>query len=162
MSQAEQGLILRPMSLADVPAVYEIDARSYTLPWSERAYRYEISQNSSARLWVAELPGEQGDLLVVGMVVTWIILDEAHIGTIATHPQYRRRGVAQALMRQALRDARQQGAQQALLEVRRSNLAAQALYHKLGFKITGVRPRYYQDNQEDALLMNLQTLEAFE
>lgn len=163
MSQAEQaGPRVRPMTQEDVDAVYDIDVRSYALPWSVRAYRYELSQNANARLWVAELPDERSRPRVVGMVVTWIILDEAHIGTIATHPDYRRRGVAEALMRQALRDAARQGAVQALLEVRRGNLPAQALYTKFGFKQTGVRPRYYQDNQEDAFLMTLDPLEEQE
>lgn len=153
---------VRPMTAEDVEAVYDVDVRSYTLPWSERAYRYELSQNPNARLFVAEMPDEQNHTRVVGMVVTWIILDEAHIGTIATHPQYRRNGVAEALLQQALVDARQHGAQQAFLEVRRGNLPAQGLYLKFGFAFTGVRPRYYQDNQEDALLMTLESLEVFE
>lgn len=160
MSQAEPTAPhVRAMTLDDVDAVYDIDVRSYALPWSVRAYRYELTQNPNARLWVAELPDEHGQPRVVGMVVTWIILDEAHIGTIATHPDYRRRGVAEALMRQALRDSARQGATQALLEVRRGNLPAQALYRKFGFITTGVRPRYYQDNQEDAFLMTLDSLE---
>ena len=107
------------------------------------------------------MAGEQDQFQVVGMVVTWIILDEAHIGTIATHPLYRRRGVAEALLRRALHDATLHGAQKAFLEVRRSNLAAQGLYRKFGFEIAGVRPHYYKDNQEDALLMNLDSLEVY-
>ncbi len=163
MSQPAQATPrVRAMTLEDVPAVFAIDTRSFALPWSERAYRYELTQNPNARLWVAELLDEQGKASVVGMVVTWLILDEAHIGTIAAHPDFRQRGVAEALLRQALRDAASRGAVQALLEVRRSNLPAQALYRKFGFVTTGVRPKYYQDNQEDAFLMTLDPLEELE
>ena len=78
------------------------------------------------------------------------------VANVATHPDYRRRGVARRLLVQALADARQRGARLAMLEVRRSNLAAQKLYESFGFTVVGVRPRYYVDNMEDALLMDLE------
>ncbi len=148
---------LRPMRLEDVEQVYAIDVASFSLPWSERSYRYELTENQqNSALWVAEAAGPTGELQVVGMVVTWIILDEAHIATIATHPDYRRRGVARRLLVQTLEVARDRGAHLVMLEVRRSNLAAQKLYESFGFTIAGVRPRYYVDNMEDALLMDLE------
>lgn len=164
MSQPESPirLRLRPMTPEDVDAVYEIDVLSYSLPWSQRAYRHEIIENPNARLWVACQTSENGKEQVVGMIVTWIILDEAHIGTIAVHPNLRRRGVAETLLCHALRDAAHQGAVKVYLEVRRSNLAAQGLYVKFGFTVVGVRQRYYKDNQEDALLMTLEPLEINE
>lgn len=153
-------LRIRQMTQADIDAVYEIDVLSYSLPWSRRAYEHEIIPNPNARLWVACLTEENGKERLAGMIVTWLVVDEAHIGTIAVHPNLRRRGIAEALLRHALQDAARLGAVKVYLEVRRSNLAAQALYLKFGFKIVGVRPRYYKDNNEDALLMTLEPLEV--
>lgn len=144
------SVLIRPMRLEDLEAIVTIERLSFTLPWSEHAYRYELSENAAARLWVAEKEGQ-----VVGMLVLWLILDEAHIATLAVHPAHRQRGIARRLLLQALRSAWQEGARQAFLEVRQSNLAAQRLYQQLGFEISGRRPRYYHDNNEDALLMTL-------
>jgi ribosomal-protein-alanine N-acetyltransferase len=154
-------LILRLMELKDVEQVYAIDVQSFSLPWSERSYRFELTENPTSRPWVAELVNARGQLQVVGMIVVWIILDEAHIATIATHPAFRRRGIARRLLVKALEDAASQGAIKAYLEVRRSNLGAQKLYEQFGFFVTGVRPRYYLDTQEDALLMTLERLDLW-
>jgi len=140
------------MRLEDVPRVYAIDALSFELPWPERSYRFELVENPTSELWVAEVHQAE-QIEVVGMIVLWVIVDEAHIGSIAVHPDYRRQGIAQALLVRALGAASRRGATQATLEVRRSNLAAQALYRRFGFEVVGIRPRYYRNNQEDALLM---------
>ncbi|MCX7608058.1 MAG: ribosomal protein S18-alanine N-acetyltransferase [Anaerolineales bacterium] len=146
---------IRRMTLADVPAVYEIDRLSFSLPWTEGSFRYEVAENPHSRSWVAEVDGR-----VVGMLVLWLVLDEAHIATIATHPDYRRQGIGERLLLYALRSARAEGARRAFLEVRVGNRAAQALYKKYGFVVDGVRPKYYKDNNEDALLMSLDDLES--
>ena len=135
------------------------------MPWSERSYRYEVSQNQNAILWVAEdvgdSPAAQEGLPVhiVGMIVVWFIVDEAHIGTIAVHPDYQRCGIGRRLLAASLLESQKLGAVTALLEVRSSNLAAQDLYKKFGFVKAGVRSHYYQDNGEDALLLNLDHLD---
>jgi len=152
-------IILRPMELKDVEQVYAIDVLSFSLPWSERSYRFELTENKNSRPWVAEAVDAGGAHQVVGMVVTWVILDEAHIATIATHPAFRRRGIGRRLLVRVLEDAAEHGAQKVFLEVRRNNLAAQKLYEQFGFRVTGVRPRYYVDTQEDALLMTLEPLD---
>jgi ribosomal-protein-alanine N-acetyltransferase len=151
-------IILRPMELKDVEQVYAIDVLSFSLPWSERSYRFELTENKNSRPWVAEAINAAGGRRVVGMIVAWIILDEAHIATIATHPAYRRKGIARRLLIKALEEAAGHGVIKVFLEVRRNNLAAQNLYEKFGFRMTGVRPRYYVDTQEDALLMTLEPL----
>ncbi len=160
-AQPAPDLILRLMELKDVEQVYAIDVQSFSLPWSERSYRFELTENPTSRPWVAELVNGRGELQVVGMIVVWIVLDEAHIATIATHPEFRRRGIARRLLVTALADAASRGAVKAYLEVRRSNLAAQKLYEQFGFVVTGVRPRYYLDTQEDALLMTLEQLDLW-
>ncbi len=148
---------IRRMTLDDLPAVVEIEHLSFSMPWSERAFRYEIQENPAARGWVTTLDGQ-----VVAMMVIWIIADEAHIATIATHPHFRRRGFARRMLIKALQSARQEGARRALLEVRARHLVAQNLYRSLGFVEVGYRPKYYRDNGEDAILMNLETLEALD
>ncbi len=153
-----QKLILRPMRLDDVERVHAIDKLSFSMPWSERSYRFEVTENAHSCNWVAEVE-QKGRRLVVGMVVIWVILDEAHVATLATHPDFRQRGIGRRLLARGLLAAYERGARMAYLEVRRSNLAAQALYQQFGFVVVGERPRYYQDNYEDALLMTLERLE---
>lgn len=143
-------LEIRPMRLTDLEAVVTLDRLSFTLPWSERSFRYELTENPAARAWVAEKEEQ-----VVGMLLLWLIVDEAHIATLAVHPEHRQQGIARRLLLQALRSAWEEGAREAFLEVRVSNLAAQHLYRQLGFEISGRRARYYRDNNEDALLMTL-------
>ncbi len=151
-------LRFRQMRLEDVEQVYAIDVLSFALPWSERSYRFEILENQTSRNWVAEATDAQGEILIVGMVVTWVILDEAHVATIAVHPDFRRLGIGQRLLARTLLDDAAHGATQAFLEVRRGNQAALAMYARFGFEVTGVRPRYYVDNNEDALLMTLKPI----
>jgi ribosomal-protein-alanine N-acetyltransferase len=93
-------------------------------------------------------------------VIAWLLVDEVHIATIATHPDFRRQGIAQALLAQVLKLGVEEGAVSSSLEVRASNLAAQAMYRKFGYEETGRRLRYYKDNGEDAILMTLENLQV--
>ena len=149
------NLAFRKMAVEDVPAVVDLDQKSFSLPWPERSFRFELTDNPAARCWVAELDGN-----VVGMIVVWLIVDEAHVATIATHPNYRRQGIGKQLLAYALRHLIQDGARSSFLEVRESNLAAQEMYRKFGYEATGRRRRYYRDNDEDAILMNLASLDV--
>ena len=94
------------------------------------------------------------------MIVSWLIVDELHIATFATHVDHRRKGIGSLLLREALAEASKDGARRAFLEVRASNLAAQGMYERFGFKVSGRRPQYYRDNSEDAILMTLEPMEA--
>ena len=143
------------MRLDDIDQVILIDRLSFSLPWPASAFRHELLNNPSSLLWVAELDLADGSPSVVGAVVVWMILDEAHIATLAVHPDYRRRGISQQLLVIVLRQAIERGAALATLEVRANNLAGQALYKQFKFEIVGRRPRYYQDNYEDALIMTV-------
>jgi ribosomal-protein-alanine N-acetyltransferase len=102
---------------------------------------------------VAEVDGR-----VIGMVVGWMLIDEMHIATIATHPDYRRQGIGSKLLLYTLLKSIDEGAKSSFLEVRESNLAAQEMYLKFGYERMGRRKRYYRDNDEDAILMYLQSL----
>lgn len=157
---------IESMRLEDIPQVLTIDQRSFPLPWSASAYRAELTQNDASHFSVAVLvpppprfkwlahwfethPARQ----VIGYCGFWFIVDEAHISTIAVHPQWRGQQVGEQLLQAALNEAVGMGGVQATLEVRVSNQAAQSLYRKYGFEIVGQRKRYYRDNGEDALLM---------
>lgn len=150
-------LVIRPMSLEDIARVHAIDLLSFSMPWSERSYRFELTENRNAQVLVAEIVTPEGRE-VVGMIVVWVILDEAHIATIAAHPDHRGKKIGRKLLANGLLAAYNRGARLAYLEVRRSNITAQNLYEKFGFYVAGERPRYYKDNNEDALLMTLDAL----
>jgi [ribosomal protein S18]-alanine N-acetyltransferase len=146
--------VVRRMTPKDVPAVHEIDTLSFTLPWPERSFRFELAENPVARGWVTEIDGR-----IAAMLMLWFIVDEAHIATIATHPDFRRQGIGEQILLHALRDVRKEGARRAFLEVRVGNIAAQTMYKKYGFIVDGIRPKYYRDNNEDAFLMSLEGLD---
>jgi [ribosomal protein S18]-alanine N-acetyltransferase len=154
------GLNIRPMLDEDVPSVHELDTLSFTLPWSERSLSYEVNQNAGARTWVAEIERNDGRK-IVGMLILWLILDEAHIATLAVHPDFRRKGIARKIMITALNAAFQEGARSSYLEVRAGNHAALQMYKEMGYKVMGRRSHYYHDNQEDALLLTLEELHLF-
>jgi [ribosomal protein S18]-alanine N-acetyltransferase len=151
------NVAIRRMTLEDVPAVHEIDMLSFSLPWPERSFHFELTGNPVSRTWVAESSGR-----IAAMLVLWLIVDEAHIATIATHPDFRRQGIGERLMIAALVSVRNEGAARAFLEVRAGNAAALAFYEKYGFVVAGLRPHYYKDNNEDAILMNLEDLNSLE
>ena len=144
---------IRKMTVADIPAVVALDQISFTLPWPERSFRFEVTDNPASRCWVAEIDGQ-----IVGMIVAWLFVDEVHIATLATNPDFRRQGIAQKLLTHTLRYTYDEGAVSSFLEVRESNLAAQEMYRKFGYENTGRRKRYYKDNDEDAILMTLSPL----
>ncbi len=166
------------MRAEDLDQAVLLDCMSFSLPWPPSAYLNELN-NTGGRAWVAEQALEApleyrspfpvpvadfvqpaGARAVVGVIVVWLIVDEAHIATLAVHPELRRQGIARKLLCAALKDAAEDGMLSALLEVRAGNEAAQDLYRKFGFEVVGRRSRYYQDNFEDALLMTLPVLSA--
>lgn len=149
--------LIRRMTLQDIPAVHEIDVLSFNLPWPERSFRFELTENPVSRDWVAEVDGR-----IAAMLVLWFIIDEAHVATIAVHPDFRRQGIGEQILLCALRSVKLEGAQRAFLEVRAGNIAAQAMYRKYGFEVAGLRRGYYRDNNEDAILMNLEKFDIVE
>ena len=146
-------LHIRPMAEEDLPFVQLIEGASFTTPWPPHAYRQELESNRLAHYLVA-LIGER----VVGYGGIWLMVDEAHITTFAVHPSFRRRRIGERMLIALLDLAVDRGAREATLEVRLSNLAARRLYEKYGFRPVGIRPRYYSDNQEDALIMTTEPL----
>lgn len=149
------NLVIRKMTIDDIPAVVELDKISFSLPWPERSFRFELTDNPASRCWVAEVDGS-----IAGMIVVWLLVAEAHVATLATHPNFRRQGIAKRLLSHALQYLNSEGAQSSFLEVRASNIAAQEMYRKFGYKESGRRRHYYKDNDEDAILMHLDSLKV--
>jgi len=141
-------LSIEPMRLEDVADVHRIEAASFPTPWPDYAFRQEIQTNRLAHYLVVKAGDE-----TIGYGGMWLMVDEAHVTTFAVLPTWRRRGVGARLMLEMMRLAADVNARIVTLEVRLSNREARALYAKFGFKPVGIRPRYYSDNNEDALIM---------
>ncbi len=146
-------LHIRPMRVADVGTVQLIERASFSTPWPAQAYRQEIETNRLAQYLVALLGGR-----IVAYGGIWLMVDEAHVTTFAVDPRFRRRRIGEALLLALLDLAVERRAREATLEVRLSNLPARRLYEKYGFRPVGIRPRYYSDNNEDALIMTTEPL----
>jgi ribosomal-protein-alanine N-acetyltransferase len=141
-------VVLAPLTVKDLAEVAVIENVSFTAPWPTSAYTTELTTNRVARYIGARVLGE-----LVGFGGIWLMVDEAHVTTMAVLPEHRRAGVATALLLELLQEARRGGARVATLDVRVSNVDAQRLYRAFGFIEVGRRVRYYDDNGEDALIM---------
>ncbi|NIO70738.1 MAG: ribosomal protein S18-alanine N-acetyltransferase [Anaerolineae bacterium] len=170
--------VIEPMQLRDVAEVMEIERLSFPSPWSARAYRYELQENNLSHYLVArpqrplarKEPGfwarvqrslgvtASPEVNILGYGGFWLMAGEAHISTIAVRPEWRRRGIGELLLVAMLELAVELGGDLATLEVRVSNVAAQSLYQKYGFAKVGLRPHYYRDRGEDALIMTTKRL----
>lgn len=140
------------MTLDDVDAVAAIEEQTFSTPWSKQSFYREVTDNACARYMVLREDG-----VAVAYAGVWFVLDEGHITNIAVRPDRRGLGYGEKVTRAMIQLAADSGMSWMTLEVRRSNVAAQALYHKLGFIDVGYRKRYYE-NTEDALIMALEHL----
>lgn len=141
-------IVVRPMTKDDIDEVIEIENLCFSVPWSKEAFLMEINENKCARYVVAEI-----DSRVVGYGGFWIVIDEAHITNIAVHPDYRSMGVGSEIVKTLIDIAKKNAMTAMTLEVRESNTVAQHLYTRFGFRPFGRRKGYYQDNNEDAIIM---------
>jgi len=170
--------VIEPMQLCDVPEVMGVEQVSFPSPWSARAYRYELQENNLSHYLVARpqrplakkepsfwarVQRSLGvtaspEVNILGYGGFWLMMGEAHISTIAVRPEWRRRGIGELLLVAMLELTVELGGDLATLEVRVSNVAAQSLYQRYGFAKVGVRPHYYRDRGEDALIMTTKRL----
>lgn len=139
---------IRRMGPQDVPQVAQLEVATFTMPWSQADFEYEMKGNPVARYLVLERDGA-----LLGFAGAHIILDEGHITNVVIAEAARGQGLGWALMRALLQYAANLGAAYLTLEVRAGNTAAISLYKSLGFMKVGIRAKYYPDNREDALLM---------
>ena len=137
------------MTADDIEDVVKIEADAYgEHHWSKSSF-YDEMNNNLAKYYCAKTP----DGKTVAYAGTWNIIDEAHITTIAVSPEYTRKHIGEALMVKILENCYSQGIKYLTLEVRESNTPAISLYTKYGFESLGTRKGYYQDNNENALIM---------
>lgn len=148
--QYMNNILLRRMIGLDIEGVFKVEVASFTTPWSKGAFESEIYDNELTYYLVA-VDTESKE--VIGYAGMWIIVDEAHITNIAIMPEFRGQGLGEKVLKGLMSEAKARGATSMTLEVRRSNVIAQRLYNKLGFTKRGVRPKYYTDTKEDALIM---------
>ena len=137
---------------SDLDDIYDLDVQTFAMPWSKEALSYDILENDNAFVIVAEYEGE-----FAGYADIWTVLDEADLNSIAVRVDFRRKGIGDAIMLAMTEMLSANGVATINLEVRVSNMPAIKLYKKYGFKECGVRPGYYLDNGEDALIMKRET-----
>jgi ribosomal-protein-alanine N-acetyltransferase len=133
----------------DLDAVVAIEEDSFTNPWTRQMLEWDLRNTEVTRVYVART----ADGEVAAFCSCWLVFDELHIHSLAVRRDRRRQGLATTLLEHVLRDAARQGATRATLEVRRSNEPALRLYDKLGFSVSGTRPKYYTQPDEDALIL---------
>lgn len=141
---------IEPMTVDDVPRVFELERACFPTPWDIDAYYGEL-RNPAAYYLVARTEAE-----TVGFGGMWAVEDVAHVMTLAVDPAARRQGIGRQLLAGLLAEARRRGVTEVSLEVRVGNVPALGLYTSFGFRRVGVRKRYYPDNNEDAAVMVLE------
>ncbi|MEN6349807.1 MAG: ribosomal protein S18-alanine N-acetyltransferase [Syntrophomonas sp.] len=139
--------MIRMMTVSDIEQVMIIENDSFSLPWSRDSYMNEFN-NKFASYVICDVRGQ-----VAGYAGIWVVFEEAHVTNVAVSRNYRQAGIGEALMEELERIARNKKATRILLEVRPSNNPALAMYRKMGFLATGLRKKYYSDNDEDAIVM---------
>lgn len=141
-------VLIRKMVVEDLDDIMEIEAASFSVPWSRNAFENELSTNMLAVYYVAVLGGR-----CVGYAGMWHVMDELHITNVAVHPDFRGHHISNGLMDALIGFSEGDAYVGMTLEVRESNRVARNLYEKYGFEILGKRTKYYTDNGEDALVM---------
>jgi ribosomal-protein-alanine N-acetyltransferase len=152
LSKGPQRVSIDPMEVADLDAVIEIERLSSRSPWSRQVFLEELARDFA----YVELVRDAASGEVVAFGNYWHVADELHILSIATHPRARRAGHATRMLAHMIDFARREICRCLTLEVRRSNIAAQRLYRRFAFQTIGVRPHYYAEDQEDAIVMLLE------
>ena len=156
--EARPAVIFRPMRGTDIEAVSKIERQSFTSAWNTQAYVTELA-NPNALYVVAWEPETER---VIGYGGLWVIMDEAHITTLAVIPERRGQKIGERLLVEMLLASQKQGATRATLEVREHNTPARNLYEKYGFAWAAVRKKYYADNNEDAHILWINDMTTME
>jgi ribosomal-protein-alanine N-acetyltransferase len=139
---------IRQATAKDIDDLAELEILCFSSPWSREAFAQDLATNSLARYFIAE---KEGRIIAYGGL--WIILPEGHITNIAVHPEHRQKGIGKALLRNMIEKSEIEGITCHTLEVRVTNRNAIELYRSFGFVECGRRKNYYEDTNEDALIM---------
>jgi len=145
-----ERFVIRNMEEADLPGVLSIERSSFPKPWTEYMFLCQLELGDIAVNLVAMDGGE-----VTGYAAAWVAADEIHLLSIAVRPERRRKGCAEALLRNVIQRGREKGGRCMILEVRVSNAPAKRFYDKHGFGVIGTRKGYYRETGEDAIVMEL-------
>ena len=149
------NILIREMQTLDVVLIMEIEKVSFgSHHWSTQSFYSEI--NNPYGNYIVALDKDTSN--IVGYCGFWLIFEEAHITTIAVKPEFKKNKIGELLLQQMINDGYKREAKWFTLEVRAGNIPAQNLYYKYGFESLGVRSKYYQDNNEDALIMWTQNI----
>jgi [ribosomal protein S18]-alanine N-acetyltransferase len=141
-----------PMRMSDLDQIMEIERLSFRAPWSRQVFVEELDRD-----WAhVDVLKERGQGPVLGFINYWLVRDEVHILNVASHPDHRRRGHAQRMLQHVIDFSKREACRYITLEVRRSNHGAIRLYRKFGFRPVGIRPNYYVEDNEDAIVMLLE------
>lgn len=140
--------IIRLNSEEYIDDIMEVEHSSFTVPWSRNMFKDEFTKDIA--IYFGAVSDDNKAIAYGGM---WKIFDEGHITNIAVHKDFRRRGIAQKILDNLFEYAKENGIVSMTLEVRVSNSSAISLYEKNGFESCGVRKGYYEDNNEDAVIM---------
>lgn len=143
--------LLRAMTLEDIPQIVRIEKKTFPTPWSAYAFTCELNDNEFANYLV--IAGSEDPSTVLGYGGMWLICDEAHVTNIAISPSFRGLGLGNSLLEGMILLAKAKNALRMTLETRVSNQTAINLYEKMSFVSAGIRPGYYVDTDEDALIM---------
>jgi ribosomal-protein-alanine N-acetyltransferase len=151
--------LITPTAIPDLERVLAIEEQSFSAPWTRKMFEVELTGNQFGHLWSARCLDDRGaPNRLVGYICFWVVFDEFRLMTLAVEAPWRRRGIAKAMMDQALTWAGAAGAHRALLEVRASNVAAIQLYEQTGFRTIASRERYYTNPVENALIMAMEPI----
>ena len=142
-------VIDRVVSCHEIDQILEVEHASFTNSWTREMYVTELENQAVSFVYAAK----DATGRIVGFCSFWRIFDELHINNLAVSPAHRSAGVGSALLERVLKDGAALGATRATLEVRRSNEAARRLYERFGFSVAGLRPGYYSQPVEDALVL---------
>lgn len=155
------SVLIEPATADVLDEVLAIEQACFSAPWTRKMLAAELSGNQFAHFLVAKCPDPlSGSLAVAGYFCFWIVFEEVRLMNLAVLAPFRRQGVATKLVCTALQTGMERGATRAMLEVRVSNHEAQTLYHRLGFRQTARRARYYDNPEEDAVLMEMAPLQV--
>lgn len=167
--KSDWPVLVRPMAREDVEEVHAIEETSFSTPWSAGAFLYELKQPTTCCVVLASRPDMRfrdappmpaGEEIILGYGILWLLMDEAHVSTLAVRPEWRGRGLGELLLLHLLERAVREEASEVTLEVRTSNQPAIGLYRKYGLETVGLRPHYYPDNREDAWIMTVKGIQA--
>lgn len=152
MAKEQTGQVeIRRMTERDLDEVMQIERKSFPTPWSRRLFERELLMPFAKAFIALEVPQNQ----VMGYLCFWLVDRETHILNLAVHPERRGQGIGSRLLNYGVNYCREKGAREITLEVRRSNYKAISLYRNFQFQMQGIRPRYYSDSGEDAVIMSL-------